>query len=114
MDAKEGDEPRRTDGARERRNVRLRTNKTALFDIVRTAGGQRFASRAATSHTDAVAEPPHREMARADTALWPLEGTLRNRTTAASRNSCASPCRSARRARGSRLRAGCNSANPCI
>src|SRR6187455_765098 len=49
MDAKEGDEPRRT-GARERRNVHLRTNKTALFDIVRTDGGQRFALRAATSH----------------------------------------------------------------
>ena len=32
---KKGDEPRRTNAARERRNVRLRTNKTALFGVAR-------------------------------------------------------------------------------
>ena len=35
MDAKKGYEPRRTNAARERRNVRLRTNKTALCDVAR-------------------------------------------------------------------------------
>ena len=32
---RKGDEPRRTNAARERRNVRLRTNKTALCDVAR-------------------------------------------------------------------------------
>ena len=35
MDANRKDEPRRTNAARERRNVRLRTNKTALCDVAR-------------------------------------------------------------------------------